>query len=167
MEVAAPDNGLRAPEVPRASGCGKRPLCCWAVRRASPRLAALTMGHIERQAVLLNVRVITAEVFTHLALVTLAPGVHPPWRQRNRPQDTENRAHGYSLCLGDFGCQARAPHMSSLVRNVPFLTSIEVSPFSSPTQSAAFGFFFVQPKRRRWESGKPAFEVNPWAETRS
>src|ERR1035438_9723445 len=46
--------------------------------------------------------------------------------------------------------------MSSLVRNVPFLTSIEVAPFSSPTQSAVFGFF-LQPKRRRWESGKPAF----------
>ena len=37
--------------------------------------------------------------------------------------------------------QFPADGLSSLVRNVPFLTSIEVAPFSSPTQSAAFGVF--------------------------
>jgi len=52
--------------------------------------------------------------------------------------------------------QAKSSSLSSLVRNVPFLTSIEVSPFSWPDALGCFWFFLPSPTRRRWESGKPA-----------
>ena len=51
-------------------------------------------------------------MFSHLAPISLAAGVHPPWRQRNRPQDTQNPAHRYSLLLRDLGVNRLAvPHV--------------------------------------------------------
>jgi len=55
------------------------------------------LGCATSEKVLLSRRVIAAEVFSHLAPISLAAGVHPPGRQRNRPQDTQNPAHRYSL----------------------------------------------------------------------
>ena len=46
--------------------------------------------------------------------------------------------------------------VSSLVRNVPFLTSIEVSLFFADAVGGFWFFFRSKPTRRRWESGKPA-----------
>jgi len=46
--------------------------------------------------------------------------------------------------------------MSSLVRNVPFLTSIEVSLFFADAVGGFWFFLRSKPTRRRWESGKPA-----------
>jgi hypothetical protein len=48
---------------------------------------------------LLPVRVITAEVFPHLAPALPLPGARPPRCQRNHPQDTQNPAHRYTLLL--------------------------------------------------------------------
>ena len=90
--VAAADNGrlasaraagTRLHEAPRMLlGCGLCP----------SEAAALPMGPW-RGGMLLTVRVIAAEVFPHLAHVSLAPCVDPPWRQRNCPQDPQNPAH--------------------------------------------------------------------------
>ena len=52
---------------------------------------------------LLSVRVIAAEVCQHLSTVPPPSGMHPPRRQRNCPQDTQNPAHRYSLLLRDLG----------------------------------------------------------------
>ena len=60
-------------------------------------------GGRKSEEVLLSRRVISAKVFSHLAPTSLAARVHPPWCQRNRPQDTQNPAHGYSLRLPDLG----------------------------------------------------------------
>jgi hypothetical protein len=81
---------------PPAGGCGDG-------RRALASNPPAGIAGVKGEEVLLSLRVIAAEVFPHLAPVSLAPGVHPPWRQRNRPQDTENPAHCYSLLLLNLG----------------------------------------------------------------
>jgi hypothetical protein len=67
--------------------------------------------------VLLTVRVIAAEVFPHFAPVSPPPCAHPPRCQRNRPQDTQNPAHGYSLLLRNLAVNRLAvPHVPHAAR---------------------------------------------------
>jgi len=88
--------------------------------RARPNASALLTSR--------PLHVIPAEVLSHLAPISLAAGVHPPWRQRDRPQDTQHPAQRYSLLLLGLGvnrlavphvlhtCRPTAPHASSARR---------------------------------------------------
>jgi hypothetical protein len=66
-------------------------------RRRSQRRTTGGAARGKNEEVLLSLRVISAEVFSHLVPISLAARVHPPGRERNRPQDTQNPAHRYSL----------------------------------------------------------------------
>jgi hypothetical protein len=76
----------------------------------------------------------------------------PSSRARSKPELStllESGTFYFALTGCEFG-------LSSLFRNVPALTSIEVSPFW-PSETARFFFLSCRRLPGQWESGNPAF----------
>ena len=96
--------GPRTPWSRCASRAARIPIRTRAPRRRTTgRRAPGRARHANSGRGLLSLRVISAEVFSHLVPISLAASVHPPGRERNRPQDTQNPAHRYSLLRRDLG----------------------------------------------------------------
>jgi hypothetical protein len=102
-------NGRLAPERGRGHQAARSASRAPGLRAARPR-PRRSRWATSSGGMLLTVRVIAAEVFPHLVLVSLAPGEHPPWCQRNCRQETQNPAHRYSLLLRGLGVNRPAYH---------------------------------------------------------
>src|ERR1035441_8695037 len=101
------DDGGRPRRLARLGRAAKAAAARWMAARSGPRCSSLPA--------LLTVRVIAIEMCPRLAPVLPPPRTRPPRCSGNRPQDTQNKPHRYSLLQRNSGVN----HPTTRIRGRP------------------------------------------------